>query len=60
MTGAATGLLIFIADDRALRDITFWSLGSLSGATSSKIVAILPFVLFVVAIIPFVARGWMP
>ncbi|EKF59580.1 hemin ABC transporter permease [Agrobacterium albertimagni AOL15] len=57
MTGAATGLMIFIADDRALRDITFWSLGSLSGATTSKIVAILPFVVFVLAIIPFVARG---
>jgi iron complex transport system permease protein len=57
MTGAATGLLIFIADDRALRDITFWSLGSLSGATTAKIVAILPFVVFVLAIIPFVARG---
>ncbi|MFY8098644.1 MAG: FecCD family ABC transporter permease, partial [Allorhizobium sp.] len=57
MTGAATGLLIFIADDRALRDITFWSLGSLSGATTAKIMAILPFVLFVLAIIPFVARG---
>ncbi|MFN3318234.1 MAG: FecCD family ABC transporter permease [Allorhizobium sp.] len=57
MTGAATGLLIFIADDRALRDITFWSLGSLSGATTAKIVAIIPFVVFVLAIIPFVARG---
>jgi len=57
MTGAATGLLIFIADDRALRDITFWSLGSLSGATTAKIVAILPFVVFVLAIMPFVARG---
>ncbi len=57
MTGAATGLLIFMADDRALRDITFWSLGSLSGASTAKIVAILPFVGFVMLIIPFVAKG---
>ena len=57
MAGAATGLLIFIADDRALRDITFWSLGSLSGATTAKILAILPFILLVIVTIPFVARG---
>ncbi|HEY4250573.1 MAG TPA: iron ABC transporter permease [Roseomonas sp.] len=29
---ALTGLLIFMADDRQARDITFWTLGSLSGA----------------------------
>lgn len=57
MSAAATGLLIFIADDRALRDITFWSLGSLGGATYAKILATLPFILFVLVIIPFVARG---
>ncbi|TPP11379.1 FecCD family ABC transporter permease [Rhizobium glycinendophyticum] len=57
LTGAATGLLIFMADDRALRDITFWSLGSLSGANGTKILSILPFVSFVLLIIPFVARG---
>jgi iron complex transport system permease protein len=54
---AATGLLIFIADDRALRDITFWSLGSLGGATFSRVLATLPFILAVLAVIPFVARG---
>lgn len=57
LTGAATGLLIFVADDRALRDITFWSLGSLSGSNVTKILSILPFVSFVLVIIPFVARG---
>ena len=57
MSAAATGLLIFIADDRALRDITFWSLGSLGGATYAKALAILPFILLVLATLPFVARG---
>ncbi len=33
LTGAGLGLLVFIADDAQLRSITFWSLGSLSGAT---------------------------
>ena len=31
--GAALGLLLFVADDAALRDFTFWTLGSLSGAS---------------------------
>ncbi|TIT61369.1 MAG: iron ABC transporter permease, partial [Mesorhizobium sp.] len=34
---ALTGILIFMADDRQLRDLTFWSLGSLGGATWAKI-----------------------
>ncbi|NKE47517.1 iron ABC transporter permease [Roseomonas frigidaquae] len=32
LAGALTGLLIFTADDRQVRDITFWTLGSLAGA----------------------------
>ncbi|NKN36309.1 iron ABC transporter permease [Agrobacterium sp. a22-2] len=57
MCAAGTGLLIFMADDRALRDITFWSLGSLGGATYAKAGSILPFILAVLATIPFVARS---
>jgi len=29
--GAATGLLVTLSDDRQLRDITFWTMGSLAG-----------------------------
>jgi iron complex transport system permease protein len=54
---AAMGLLIFMADDRQLRDITFWNLGSLGGATFARVISILPFVAVVTGIIPFVARG---
>ncbi|MGK7868744.1 FecCD family ABC transporter permease [Falsiroseomonas sp. E2-1-a20] len=32
LAGALTGLLIFTADDRQVRDITFWTLGSLAGS----------------------------
>jgi iron complex transport system permease protein len=32
LAGALTGLLIFMADDREVRDITFWTLGSLAGS----------------------------
>lgn len=37
ITGAVTGYLISIADDGQLRDITFWSLGSLGGATRAVV-----------------------
>lgn len=32
LAGAVTGLMLFVADDSQLRDITFWSLGSLGAA----------------------------
>ena len=39
IANAGIGLLVFVADDRQLRDITFWLLGSLSGATWPKAAA---------------------
>ncbi len=54
---AGTGLLLFTADDRQLRDITFWTLGSLSGATWSKVAAIAPFLALIVLGSPLIARG---
>jgi iron complex transport system permease protein len=39
---AATGLLIYMADDEQLRDIVFWTLGSLAGATWTQVAAIGP------------------
>jgi iron complex transport system permease protein len=57
LSGALMGLLIVMADDRQLRDITFWSLGSLGGATFGRVLSILPFIAVVLAIMPFVARG---
>lgn len=55
--GAGTGLLVFLADDRQLRDITFWMLGSLSGATWPRISAIAPFLAIVVISVSMVGRG---
>lgn len=57
LAGAFMGLLIVMADDRQLRDITFWSLGSLGGATYGRVLSVLPFIVFVMGIIPFVAKG---
>jgi iron complex transport system permease protein len=54
---AATGILIFVADDRQLRDLTFWSLGSLAGATWHKVGAVGPVIVLSLATMPFLARG---
>jgi iron complex transport system permease protein len=54
---AGVGLLVFTADDRQLRDITFWTLGSLGGATWSKVAGLAPILALEIAAIPFVVRG---
>lgn len=54
---ALTGILIFVADDRQLRDLTFWQLGSLAGATWQKIAAVGPVIALGLAATPFLARG---
>ncbi len=57
LAGAATGLLAYISDDRQLRDLTFWSLGSLGGATWTKVTAIAPIILPLLLAVPLLARG---
>jgi iron complex transport system permease protein len=57
LAGAASGILVFAADDRQLRDLTFWGLGSLAGATWTKIAAAGPIILLSLAAAPFLARG---
>lgn len=57
LAGALTGLLAYISDDRQLRDLTFWSLGSLSGAGWTKAAALAPIVLPLLLAVPFLARG---
>jgi iron complex transport system permease protein len=57
LANAGIGFLVFLADDRQLRDITFWLLGSLGGATWGKVMTIAPFVALMLAGLPFIARG---
>ncbi|HCJ00157.1 MAG TPA: iron ABC transporter, partial [Sulfitobacter sp.] len=45
LTGALGGLLIYFADDTQLRDLTFWGLGSLAGATWIKVAIAGPLIL---------------
>ena len=57
MIGAVSGLLIYIADDRQLRDLTFWGLGSLAGASWLKLSAAAPVIIAALLASPFLATG---
>lgn len=57
LANAGIGLLVFTADDRQLRDITFWLLGSMGGATWLKASVIAPFAVAMVLAMPLLARG---
>ncbi|WP_293809902.1 iron chelate uptake ABC transporter family permease subunit [uncultured Bosea sp.] len=57
MAGALTGLLSFVSDDRQLRDLTFWSLGSLGGASWTKLSVVAPIILPLLLTMPLLARG---
>lgn len=54
---ALTGLMIYMADDRQLRDISFWSLGSLAGSTWQKAGIAAIVILPALVAVPFLARG---
>ena len=55
--GAFTGLLTLIADDDQLRSITFWMLGSIGGATWPVVIAVLPFLIVGIVLLPFWSRS---
>lgn len=57
LTGAASGVLVYMADDAQLRDLTFWGLGSLAGATWAKIAASGPIIATALIATPFLSRG---
>ena len=57
LAGALSGVLIYIADDAQLRDLTFWGLGSLAGATWSKLMAAAPLMIGGLILARPLARG---
>ncbi|GGK35233.1 FecCD family ABC transporter permease [Salinarimonas ramus] len=57
LAGAASGVLAFMSDDRQLRDLTFWSLGSLGGATWSKLAIVAPILGATLLATPILARA---
>jgi len=44
LAGAVSGVLVYMADDQQLRDLTFWGLGSLAGSTWTKVLAAVPII----------------
>ncbi len=56
LSGAGVGMMVFIADDEQLRDITFWNLGSLTRANWDTVTVLLPFVLVTLVAFPLLAR----
>ncbi|MBX3015569.1 MAG: iron ABC transporter permease [Caldilineaceae bacterium] len=56
LLGAFTGLLTFVATDAQLRNITFWGLGSVSGATWRSVWAVMPFIALTLLLLPRLAR----
>jgi len=57
LAGAAVGILVFISDDQQLRDLTFWNLGSVGGADWTKIMAVGPIIILLLALAPLSADG---
>ncbi|MGQ7843660.1 FecCD family ABC transporter permease [Granulosicoccus sp. 3-233] len=57
LSSAVTGLLTYMADDFQLRTLTFWSMGSLGGATWSKLGAASILMLLALVLIPTQARA---
>ncbi len=57
LAGAMTGLLVFASSEQQLREFTFWTLGSLGGATWIKVLLVLPFALGLALAAPLLARG---
>lgn len=45
LTGAGIGFLVYLASDAQLRDITYWTLGSVAGAGWAKAGSLLPFLI---------------
>ncbi|MDO5603973.1 MAG: iron ABC transporter permease [Paracoccus sp. (in: a-proteobacteria)] len=57
MISALSGIIIYRADDSQLRDLTFWGLGSLAGASWVKLAACAPVMLVALAAAMTLPRG---
>ncbi len=57
LCGAGVGVLVLFADDGQLRDLTFWTLGSLGGATWGALAIAAPLVGAAVLASPWLARA---
>jgi iron complex transport system permease protein len=49
---AGVGALTFVANEQQLRDLSFWTLGSLGGITWSRLIAVAPLMLLPLCVLP--------
>jgi iron complex transport system permease protein len=52
---SVTGLMTYVANNEQLRSITFWSLGSLGGASWQTVMGVTPFILLPLILLPRLA-----
>ncbi len=57
LAGAVIGLFTYLADDATLRSLTFWNMGSLNGASYSRLWPLLIVTLFVIVWLPRRAKA---
>ena len=57
LAGALSGILVYMADDQQLRDLTFWGLGSLAGASWAKVLSAGPLILLSLGAALTLGRG---
>ena len=57
LAGAISSVIVTASDDRQLRDLTLWQMGSLSGASWQKVFAIVPFAIAIALLAPRLTRG---
>ena len=57
LTGALTGFIVYRATDEQLRDLTFWGMGSVAGATWAKLLTAGPIIFLGLVAAPFLARA---
>jgi iron complex transport system permease protein len=57
LAGALSGILVYMANDQQLRDLTFWGMGSLAGATWAKLAVAAPLMIAGILAALFLARG---
>jgi iron complex transport system permease protein len=54
---ALMGLIAYLSDDRELRDLTLWTLGSLAGSSWTKVMGVAPFALLNLLLLPALVRA---
>jgi len=57
LAGAVSGLIAYASDDRELRDLTLWSMGSLTGSSWEKVAAVTPFAILLLITLPYLVRS---